>query len=167
MSVVRAAIAGAIAGAAGTLAMDLLWYRRYRAGGGEQAFPAWETAEGTADYEHASAPAKTAQFAARQVLRRDLPDSTARAATNGMHWATGVGWGKAYGLAAHALPASWRPVQALAFGPAVFAFSYASLGAIGIYQPIWTYPRAVLLQDFSAHLTYGLTTAAVYQVIGE
>lgn len=165
MGVMRAAIAGSLAGAVGTLAMDLLWYRRFRSGGGEQAFVDWETAAGTTDYEHASAPAKTAQLASQKLLHKDLPDSTARAATNGMHWAMGTGWGKAYGLAAHVLPDTWRPVQAVAFGPTVFAFSYLALGAAGIYQPIWTYSRGVLWQDFSAHLTYGLTTAAVYQVL--
>lgn len=33
---------GAVAGAVGTLAMDLLWYWRYRRDGGEDSFSDWE-----------------------------------------------------------------------------------------------------------------------------
>jgi hypothetical protein len=37
----RGLLRGAMAGAAGTVAMDLVWYARYRRGGGNDAFPAW------------------------------------------------------------------------------------------------------------------------------
>ena len=36
---IRNVVMGALAGAAGTLAMDFVWYGRYRKGGGGQAFP--------------------------------------------------------------------------------------------------------------------------------
>jgi hypothetical protein len=39
----RRAVRGAIAGAVGTAAMDLVWYRRYRGGGGgKDSFLRWE-----------------------------------------------------------------------------------------------------------------------------
>jgi hypothetical protein len=38
----RCAVRGAIAGAVGTAAMDLVWYRRYRRGGGKDSFLRWE-----------------------------------------------------------------------------------------------------------------------------
>lgn len=154
---------GVAAGAAGTLAMDALWYVRYRRGGGTQGVVAWETAAGTEGYAQASAPARTAQLAARRLAHVELGDATARAATNVMHWATGSGWGGVYGAGRAVLPTRWQLSWALGFGPLVFASSYAMLGAVGIYQPIWTYSRSVLWQDFSAHLAYGLTTAATYE----
>ena len=46
---------GVAASALGTLAMDALLYRRYRHGGGDAAFPAWESSEGLVSWENAPA----------------------------------------------------------------------------------------------------------------
>ncbi len=64
-----AVVKGAIAGAAGTLAMDLLWYTRYRRGGGETGFIDWELSSSTTSYEKAAAPA---QVGKRLVFRVSL-----------------------------------------------------------------------------------------------
>jgi hypothetical protein len=40
----RVLVRGAIAGAVGTAAMDLVWFFRYRRGGGHEGLFAWETA---------------------------------------------------------------------------------------------------------------------------
>lgn len=165
MGMGRAALLGAVAGAAGTAAMDALWYWRYRRGGGTQGVVGWETADGTTSYKDASAPARTAQLAAKKLGGVDLPDSSARAATNLVHWSTGAAWGGAYGVVRELLPEAYRPVWAVGFGPVVWTQSYAVLGVLGIYEPIWTYSAKVLWQDLSAHLAYGLTTAATYELL--
>ncbi len=41
---------GALAGAVGTLAMDRLWYARYRKGGGGDRFADWELSTGTTGF---------------------------------------------------------------------------------------------------------------------
>jgi uncharacterized membrane protein YagU involved in acid resistance len=80
-----------------------------------------------------------------------------------MHWGTGIGWAKVYGVLQ---PHSPRPaVTAGAFGPAVWGSSYVLMPALGVYQPIWKYDAKTLLQDFSAHVVYGTTTVAVFAVL--
>ena len=49
------ALAGAAAGAVGTMAMDLVEFRRYRRGGGTDRLIPWETAQGVSKWESASA----------------------------------------------------------------------------------------------------------------
>jgi hypothetical protein len=36
------------------------------------------------------------------------------------------------------------------------------LPAAGLYEPIWKYDRKTLAKDLSAHLVYGVITAAVF-----
>jgi hypothetical protein len=47
---------GLVAGAVGTLAMDLLLHRRYRRGGGKQHFFAWEFPSGLSSWDEARVP---------------------------------------------------------------------------------------------------------------
>src|SRR2546430_1315711 len=42
----RAMLGGLLAGVVGTLAMDLVWFARYKRGGGESAFVTWEFSVG-------------------------------------------------------------------------------------------------------------------------
>jgi len=44
---------GVVAGAVGTLAMDLIWWRRYRRGGGDDGFVDWDLATSTAGFDEA------------------------------------------------------------------------------------------------------------------
>lgn len=153
---------GMVAGAVGTLAMDLVWYRRYRAGGGEDGFVDWEFATGVSSFDEASAPG---QFARKvtAAIGIDLPDQTAALATNAMHWITGIGYGAAHGLLQD------RPrnlaVAGLLTGAGTFANSYATLGALGIYEPMWKYDRQTLAKDFTAHLTFGVATGLAYRLL--
>ena len=160
MKLVRNAIAGAVAGAVGTAAMDIVWFRRYRRGGGKDTFWSWESAAGVRSWDQASAPGRLG----RQVLRalgQDPPQEWARPTTNLVHWATGIGWGLQYGVLAAVAPG--RPwARALALGPAAWSASYVILPLAKVYQPIWTYDAATLAKDFSAHLAYGTTTAAAF-----
>ena len=62
MAVVRSSMCGLAAGAIGTLCMDLVWFLRYKRGGGESAFIAWETASGLTSWNDASAPARVGKL---------------------------------------------------------------------------------------------------------
>ena len=154
-------IAGAVAGAIGTLAMDLVWFRRYRESGGEDGFADWEFATGVEDFENASAPAQAGKKMASAV-GVDLPDEAAAATTNAMHWLTGVGYGVGHAI----LQDGRNPVLGgVATGIGAFTNSYVTLGAMGIYQPIWEYDAETLAKDFSAHLVFGLGTGLAYAAL--
>ncbi len=159
-SVVRRAVRGAIAGAVGTAAMDLVWYARYRRGGGDRSVLEWEFSKGLT-WDNAPAPAQVGKKAAKALLGADLPDQAAPRVNNAVHWSTGAMWGAAYGVV---LGRHGRrpPVQTgLVFGPAVCATSYVVLPLMKLYKPIWQYDAKTLFEDFSAHTVFGLTTAAV------
>lgn len=163
LRVIRSAVAGAIAGMLGTLAMDLLWYRRFLDDGGTQRFLAWETSEGTDGYENAAAPARTAKVVA-DMAGVDLPDSSARAVNNFVHWATGIGWGKAYGVTSSALGTT-SPLLGPIMGVVAWATSYAVLPRLGVYEAMSEYETDVLWQDLSAHLVYGAVLGTTYRML--
>lgn len=160
---IRAGFAGATAGILGTLAMDLVWYRRYRAGGGTQPFIAWGTSEGTEGYEKAAAPARTAKAIA-DMVGVTLPDSSARTVNNVVHWMTGIGWGKAHGLASTALGTT-TPLLGPFTGVVAWSTSYAVLPRLGVYEPIGEYDRDVLVKDLTAHLVYGTVMGITYRLL--
>lgn len=142
-----------------TAAMDLLWYRRYRAGDGDDDFPTWEFSSSATDFGHdAPAPAQVGQRVA-DVFGVALPAGAVGATNNVVHWMTGIGWGQVAGLAAGALPVSALGVG-LATGATAFGTSYALLGAAGIYEPITSYDRRTLWKDLSAHLVFGTALGA-------
>jgi hypothetical protein len=156
-------MAGAIAGALGTLAMDLVWYRRFRAGGGTQSFVPWETSEGTAGYEGAPAPARTAKAVA-DLVGIDLPEGSARSVNNAVHWATGIGWGKGLGVASAVLGSS-SPLLGPVTGVTAWATSYVVLPRLGVYQPMSEYEAGVLWQDLRAHLVFGTVLGVAFRIL--
>jgi hypothetical protein len=165
MGLIGTAMRGAVAGAVATAAMDLLWHRRYRDGGGEQAFVDWEFSTDATDFgPDAPAPARVGHRLAH-VVGVDLDDAWVAPVNNVVHWATGIGWGKAAGLAASVLPVSALGVGA-ATGVTAWGTSYAALGRLGIYEPITAYDKRTLWQDLSAHLVYGVTLGAVLAATG-
>lgn len=153
---------GVVAGVAGTLAMDLLWWSRYRRGGGDGGFADWEFATGTTSFEQAPAPGKVGQRAA-EIVGVDLPDEVAGTTTNVVHWLTGVGYGTAHAMLndgrRRGLP------RGLLTGAGAFANSYATLGALGVYEPIWEYDGDTLAKDLSAHLLFGAATGLAYAAL--
>jgi hypothetical protein len=159
----RSILRGVESSAVGTLAMDALLYRRYRAGGGKAAFGPWETSDGVESWDDAPAPALVAKRVLETVTRREVPPRYARSLNNVMHWGFGLGAGAAYGtLAGSRRPGIWWGPP---FGAAVWAGGYVVLPLLGVYQPIWTYDRATLAKDLSAHLVFGTTTAATYWLL--
>ena len=165
MGLIRTAVRGAIAGAIATAAMDAVWYRRYRAGGGQDPFPAWEfSASATGFGDDAPAPARVGKHLA-DAARIELPDSASGTTNNVVHWTTGIGWGKFGALAASVLPLP-PLATGVATGLTAWGASYAVLGRLGIYKPIGEYDRETLWKDLSAHLVFGSALGVVLTVTG-
>jgi len=141
--------------------MDVLWYARYRRGGGTDGFPAWALSSGTADFEHAGTPAQVGRRLAGDLVHIELPDSAAALTNNVVHWATGVQWGVLYGLAA---VAGVRPGlrSGAILGVVACSTSYVVLPRLDLYEPIWTYGARALAQDYSAHLVFGAASGATF-----
>ncbi len=139
--------------------MDLLWYRRYRDGGGDRDVLSWVfSAEATDFGDDAPAPARVGKRVA-DVVGLDLDDSSVGATNNVVHWMTGIGWGTVAGLAAAVSPVPGIGVG-VATGVTAWGTSYAVLGRLGIYKPISQYDKSTLWKDLSAHLVFGLTLGA-------
>jgi hypothetical protein len=163
MGLTRTVARGAVAGAVATAAMDLVWYRRYRDGGGQDPFAQWEFSSSATDFgDEAPAPARVGKFVA-DAAGIELDDSAAAATNNVVHWTTGIGWGVFGSVAAAVLPGP-AVATGVATGVAAWGTSYAVLGRLGIYQPISEYDRETLVKDLSAHLVFGATLGAVLSV---
>jgi hypothetical protein len=152
---------GLLAGAIGTAVMDVVLYSRYRRDGGTSTFWRWEFARDVTSWETASAPGQLGRKALHLASGHEPPDEWARATTNIVHWATGVGWGGQYGAVASVSPGH-RWVRAGAFGPVVWLFGYVVLPLAKVYKPIWAYDARTLRDDLSAHIVYGTVTTAVF-----
>jgi hypothetical protein len=160
-----AAVAGGIAaGAVGTLAMDALWFGRYKRGRGESDFLAWEFSSGLSGWDGAPAPALVGKRLVEGVFQRELPPGRAALLNNVTHWAFGALAGAQYGIVAGSLSAP-RALCGLPFGAAVWAAGYVILPAAKLYKPVWQYDRGTLAKDLSAHLVYGLATATSFQLL--
>ena len=160
----RRVVVGAVSGAVGTAAMDLLVYLRYRRDGGKDSLWRWESAGGVMSWNEASAPGRLGEKVARRVTGEPVPDDWARTMTNAVHWATGAGWGIQYALLA-GRPSEHALGRALALGPVAWLSGYVVLPLAGLYKPIWQYDVRTLGQDLSAHVLYGSTTSAVHALL--
>lgn len=159
-----ALVRGALAGAAGTAAMDLVWFSRYRRGGGEQGLLQWELGEGVTGWEDVSAPGQVGRRVAEGFLGRELPDSRARLTNNIVHWAYGVAWGAQYGIVAGSA-ARPRSAWGLVLGPVVWLSGYAVLPLAKLYKPMWEYDAKTLAKDLSAHVMFGVGTGVVFAAL--
>ena len=164
MSPLGAAVRGLVAGAVGTIAMDLVWYRRYKRGGGESHFLEWEFSAGMTDWQSAPAPARLGKRLYEGVFQRELPPERAGFTNNVMHWGYGMTWGSVYGIVVGSLR---RPsvIYGLPFGAVVWATSYVVLPVAKLYKPIWEYDAPTLLKDLTAHLAYGSGTSAAFALL--
>jgi len=131
---------GLIAGAVGSLAMDVLWYARYRRGGGKQHLFAWEFSSGLSSWDEAPVPGQVSKRLFEGLFQKKLPPQRAELVSNITHWAYGMLNGALYGIAAESLgqPRTW---YGLPFGAGVWAVDYAVLPAAGLYKPIQDYHR--------------------------
>lgn len=150
-----------MAGAAGTIAMDAVWYSRYRRGGGSDGFAAWELSTGTEDFEHAGTPAQVGKRLVGDLLHVELPDRAAAVTNDVVHLATGLKWGAAYAVAT-AFGVRPGPRSGAMLGIVACSTSYVVLPRLGLYKPIWKYDAKTLAQDYSAHLVFGWVTGVSY-----
>jgi len=154
---------GLVAGTVGTLAMDALLYAEYRSGGGKSDFGRWELSTDIETWEQAPAPAHVGKRLYEGLLQTELPDSRASLVNNITHWAYGILNGAAYGVVAGSAPKP-RVWYGAPFGATVWGSGYVVLPAAKLYLPIWKYNYKILGKDLSAHLVYGLTTAAAFKL---
>lgn len=155
---------GLTAAAAGTAAMDALWYWRYRRGGGEDGVLEWEFSSGLDGWDEAPAPALVGKRLVEGLFEREIPSARVGLVNNVTHWAYGILGGAGYGLVVGSLrhpKALYGPL----FGTAVWASGYVVLPLAHLYKPIWEYDVSTLAGDLSAHLVYGTTTAAVFRLL--
>jgi hypothetical protein len=155
---------GLAAGVVGTVAMDLVWFVRYRRSGGEQGFLEWEFSSRVCTWDDVPAPAQMGKRLIEGVIQREVPPERAPLVNNLVHWAYGILWGTHYGTIAGSLRRR-RLGDGLVFGSIVFGASYAVLPVAKLYRPIWEYDRETLWKDLSAHLVYGLGTAAAFELL--
>ena len=155
---------GVAAGAAGTAAMDLFMYRRYRRDGGAQALVEWEFSEGVDDWDGAAAPAQVGRRVVEGLFQVTLAPRWARLTNNVMHWGYGLLWGAQYGLVAGSAR-RLRLGYGLVLGPVVFGSGYVVLPLAKLYKPIWEYSPSTLADDLSAHLVYGVVTAEAFRLV--
>jgi hypothetical protein len=163
MTPLGAVVRGAVAGAVGTVAMDVFWYARYRSGGGEQRPLTWEFG-GPSRWDSVSAPAQVGRRFYEAFRQRPLDERWARLTNNVMHWGYGVGWGSALAVLAGSLPRR-RLLEGPAFGASVWASSYVTLPLAGLYKPIWRYSLGELAPDLGAHLVYGTVTDLALRIM--
>jgi hypothetical protein len=161
---VGAVVRGLAAAAVGTLAMDLVLFARYKRGGGKSAFHDWELSSELETWDEAPAPAQVGKRLVEGLFQTKLPDQRVPLVNNVTHWGYGILGGAPYGLVVGSLrrPRVWFGVP---FGAGVWGSGYVVLPAAGLYQPIGEYDRRTLANDLSAHLVYGLTTAAVFATL--
>nr|WP_296065093.1 hypothetical protein [uncultured Actinoplanes sp.] len=159
-----ALVRGLLAGTAGTLAFDTVWYLRYRKAGGTDSFYDWEFSSSVKTWDEAAAPAQVGRRVWEGLFQTKLPDDKAALVNNIMHWAYGVGSAAPYGLLAGSL-SNPRILYGPPFGAGVWGAGYVILPAAGLYKPITEYPRDVLAKDLSAHLVYGVVTAVVFKLL--
>jgi len=154
---------GLVAATVGTLAMDLLLFARYKRRGGATGFRRWEFSSDIRGWEQAPAPAHVGKRLVEGLFGVELPDGRAALVNNITHWGYGILNGVPFGIIVGSI-SSPRVRYGAAFGASVWATSYAVLPAAKLYRPIWEYDARTLGKDLSAHLLYGLSTAAAFKL---
>ena len=149
---------GVLAGVAGTMAMDLVWYARYRKEGGESSFNDWQFRSKIDGFDDAPAPAKVGKILAGKI-NIDLPDRSATLTNNGVHWGTGLWWGVVGAIVSRFRLGGIK--SGLVTGMAAWGTSYAILPQLGVYKPITEYDSKTLMKDLSAHLVFGSAVGLV------
>jgi len=156
----RRIVVGALAGAAGTLAMDLLWYLRARREGSDEGFAEWEVVGDLDSWDAAPAPGQMGCKILGAITGSEPPVEHAAAISNAMHWIYGTSWAAGCALA---FPRR-RRWAGPALGAAVWSADYVTLPLAGLYEPIWRYDADTLIRDLSAHLVFGTVTDVALRV---
>jgi len=101
--------------------MDLLWFYRYKRGGGQGDFVDWEFLAELSSWDEAPAPGQIGKRVLEAVFQRQIPGDRAALVSNVMHWSYGLFWGAQYGIVAVALPAPGWLRSGIAFGSIVLS----------------------------------------------
>jgi hypothetical protein len=149
---------GAIAGAAGTIALDLTTYGDMLIRGRGAS----------------SVPARMAGVLAGHVgiaplalsMEGETADNRREAAGALLGYTTGVGIGVLYGMLRGAAENGASPLAGAVVGLGAMAASDVPIALTGVSDPA-TWSTTDWLSDIIPHLVYGLVTVAVYEVIGE
>lgn len=86
---------GMLAGAAGTLAMDIFKYLRYRQTGGDSSAIDYEFMPGLRAWDKAPTPGQVGKRLYEGMLQRPLPERYAPLSSDLVHWGYGIGLGRA------------------------------------------------------------------------
>jgi hypothetical protein len=149
---------GAIAGAAGTIALDLTTYGDMLVRGrGASSVPA-QVAGVLAGKFGISPLAMSAEG--------DQANNRREAAGAMLGYMTGVGIGALYGVLRGAAKGTASPLAGAAVGLSAMAASDVPIALTGVSDPA-TWSATDWLSDIIPHLVYGLVTVAVYEAIGE
>lgn len=160
MTPLAATAGGLLAGVAGTISMDAVWYLRQRRAGGGRSPLAWEFGA-IESWGQAPAPGQAGKRLIEGFTQRELPDRWAWPVSTAMHWGYGAAWGAGYGIMAGSLRKP-GPLLGVPFGAVVWASDYVSLPLAGLYEPIWKYDAKTLARDLAAHLAFGAGTGAAF-----
>ncbi|HUB41209.1 MAG TPA: hypothetical protein VMA72_20390 [Streptosporangiaceae bacterium] len=160
---VAAVAGGFLAGAAGTVSMDIVRYLMSRRAGARESPLGWEFGR-IESWDEAPEPGQVARRVIEGFTQHKLPDRWAWRISTAMHWCYGSLWGSLYGVVAGSLR-SPVPVYGLPFGAAVWASDYAVLPEAGLYKPIWEYDVLTLARDLGGHLAYGAATGTAFWLL--
>lgn len=163
MTPLGAVIRGLVAAAAGTAAMDVQQYIKYRMGGGKTGFLDWEFG-GIKNWRDVSTPGRVGERLTEAWTGEQLPPKWADLTNNLMHWGFGIQWGIPFGIIAGSTkmsPALLGPP----FGMCIWLFGYAVLPLGRFYQPMWEYDAKTLAQDLGTHLVYGSVTGITFRLL--
>ena len=144
----RGAVAGVIAGALASFAMD-----RFQA-----AASSLLPSEGGEDEP---ATEKAADAVATAVTGQEVPDAAKPLAGQSIHYALGIGLGLAYGIAAE-----FRPQVTAGFGTAfglgtATLLDEAAVPAAGLGDAPWQAPLSTTLYAYASHLVFGATAEII------
>lgn len=146
--VARGVVAGVIAGAVASFAMD-----RFQAA----VSPLLPSSGG----DDEPATAKAADALARAAIGREVPDADKPLAGQAIHYALGIGLGVAYGIAAEFRPAVTTGYGA-AFGVGTATLlDEAAVPAVGLGSPPWKSDLPTNLYSYASHLVFGGVTELV------
>lgn len=149
---------GAIAGAAGTIALDLTTYGDMLVRGrGASSVPA--QVAGVLASRLGVAPLAQSTESERADNRREAAGAL-------LGYTTGVGIGALYGVLRGQSHAGASPLTGAAVGLSAMAASDVPIALTGVSDPA-TWSATDWLSDLIPHLVYGLVTVAVYEAIGE
>ena len=156
--VLRGALAGLVAGAVASFAMDR--FQAVAAG----LLPADDDDDDGGDdkgEDQKPATQKAANSVARLVTGHDVPAADGPLAGQAMHYALGIGLGVAYGIAAE-----FRPSVTSGFGTAfgigtATVLDEAAVPALGLGAMPWQSGLPITLYGYASHLVFGTATELV------